>query len=324
MAPIGKEASSRKKRNTTSSFVLGGCVGAILTITCFSISKGMSVSTFDSCAPTKMMALEGNSNSNKAVSGKDDDNDNGWQQIDVFYGNREGMLVSPESNKKWYSQVDQDKLVYKYLGNMENGYFVDLASNDATMISNSYALETFHGWRGLCVEPNTKYWARLAYRKCDIVAAVVSSQRMESIDFNFGKWGSEKIKYKYFDKFENAMGGGIVASGMDNEKVTEETNIIVKRYTVTLGEIFSRHNVPKIIDYLSLDVEGAEYFVLSVFPLEEYKIRILTIERPTNQLKTFLESRDYKYIESIGRFGETIWAHSSEIDRINKIRAAVP
>jgi len=315
MVAIGKETFSRKGI-TTPSFVLGGCFGAILTILMYSLSE--STSTFDRCAAT--IDSKSISTNNKAVSANDD---NGWHQIDVFYGDREGMLTSLKD--EWFSQVGQDKLVYKYLGNLKNGFFIDLASNDATLISNSYALETFHGWRGICVEPNAKYWARLAFRKCNVVAAVVSNNRMEAINFNFGKKGSETVKYTHTSNLENAMGGGIVASGMDNARMTNTNKqLLVKRYTVTLGEIFSRNNAPKMIDYLSLDVEGAEYFVLSVFPWESYQIRIMTIERPTEELKTFLDAKGYKYIETLGDFGETVWAHSSEVDRINKMRGAAP
>tara|TARA_Y100001954_G_scaffold215245_1_gene245355 strand:+ start:400 stop:522 length:123 start_codon:yes stop_codon:yes gene_type:complete len=35
-----------------------------------------------------------------------------------------------------------------------SGYFIDLAANDWQKDSNAYALETFDGWNGLCVEPN--------------------------------------------------------------------------------------------------------------------------------------------------------------------------
>ena len=39
------------------------------------------------------------------------------------------------------------------------GYFIDLAANDWQKDSNTYALEAFDDWNGLCVEPNDVYWS---------------------------------------------------------------------------------------------------------------------------------------------------------------------
>ena len=174
--------------------------------------------------------------------------------------------------REWFSQLGQDKLVYKLLGNLKGGYFVDLESNDATELSNSYALETFHGWNGLCVEANPDYWAQLAFRKCEVVGAVVGQNRMEEIEFNFGNKS----------KLNGGMFGGIVNDAMDNtvKSANADTHILVKRYTVPLKEIFERHGAPKTIDYFSLDVKGAETYVMSGFPFREYKFRTMSIERP--------------------------------------------
>ena len=183
--------------------------------------------------------------------------------------------------REWFSQLGQDKLVYELLGNLKGGYFVDLASNDATEISNSYALETFHGWNGLCVEANAKYWARLAFRKCEVVGAVVGQNRMEEIEFNFGAKSAASVLY-HPRGFEDGMMGGIVNDAMDNtvKSAKADTHILVKRYTVPLKEIFERHGAPKTIDYFSLDVKGAETYVMSGFPFREYKFRTISIERP--------------------------------------------
>jgi hypothetical protein len=252
----------------------------------------------------------------------------GWSQIDVFFGERDQQLLTRNSNQKWFSQVGQDRVVLEILNLQQNGYFIDLAANDATKMSNTYALETFHGWKGLCIEPNPKYWARLAYRKCNVVGAVVGQERLQPIDFNFGKKGSELVIFHpggftdfFKDLFEDGVYGGIVADGFDNQKKTDTTHVLAKRYTVTLQEIFDRYHVPKIVDYLSLDVEGAESFVMSAFPLDDYKIRILSVERPKEDLKRLLSSKGYTHIKNLGTFGEELWGHSSDSAVIGALAA---
>lgn len=49
--------------------------------------------------------------------------------------------------------------------------------------------------------------------------------------------------------------GGIISDKFDNRPVDND-NEAVKYYTVPLETIFQRVNVPRDVDYLSLDVEG--------------------------------------------------------------------
>ena len=77
--------------------------------------------------------------------------DDGWRSVDVFYGRPdllERMLPQDEDGKpvRWFSQAAQDELVSGLLRGKQNGYFVDLAANDATVFSNTYALEQQYGW----------------------------------------------------------------------------------------------------------------------------------------------------------------------------------
>jgi hypothetical protein len=104
--------------------------------------------------------------------------DDGWKTIDVFYGKTQ--LPEDNPNQRWYSQVGQDEIVMALLNNKQGGYFIELAANDALTLSNSYSLERYGQWKGLCIEPNPMYWHDLSrYRTCQMVAAIVGDKRME-------------------------------------------------------------------------------------------------------------------------------------------------
>lgn len=225
---------------------------------------------------------------------KTTNNEDGWKTIEVFYGSTNYTESLLPSNQKFFSQARQDEVILKLLKNKTNGYFVDLAANDATELSNSYALERYFGWRGLCIEPNPKYWYSLTHirKNCQTVGAVVGRNRMEQVDF----------------KFDGLDHGGIVGDGFNNGPHLKHSSS--KEYTTTLLEIFKKFDVPKIIDYLSLDVEGAEEFIMMEIPLKEYRIRILTIERPKEKLRNYLEWYGYKEVLRLSRWGETLWIHS--------------
>ena len=270
-------------------FIMGCFIGGNLNS--FGTSSGTKLPLPDSTVTSVRSTDAGSS------SGVSRDYGNGWHSIEVFYGNSSHFERKLDKDRIWYSQVSQDQTVSKMFREKRNGFFVDLAANDASALSNSYALEKMYGWTGLCIEPNPSYWSDLAYRDCQVVAAVVGKERMEEVLFRF-------VGKEY---------GGIAGEGFDNSLKQDSD----PRYTVTLAEIFKRFNAPKVIDYLSLDVEGAEGFIMENFPLSEYNVSVLTCERPKDPLKALLVKKGYKQFKDLGDFGETLWAHESVMDTLD-------
>ena len=175
-------------------------------------------------------------------------------------------------------------------------FFVDLAANDAVKLSNSYLLEK-NDWEGICLEPNPLYWYRLAsYRKCTIIGAMVGGTPQEDgkdVDVILGKKG---------------VLGGIVGKEMDNKKTEENGE---KRNLVSISTVFQVHHVPNIVDYFSLDVEGAETIVMEHFAWDQFQFKFMTIERPKDDLKAMLVSNGYKQVVQLTIWGETLWIHET-------------
>jgi len=159
----------------------------------------------------------------------------------------------------------------------------------------------------LCIEPNPANWYELAtYRKCTIVGALVGGTEEDEgkvLDVKFGGDGAV---------------AGIVDNNFDNKDRAD-----AKRNIVSIRTIFEKAKVPSIIDYFSLDVEGAETFVMAKFPWDKYKIRFMTIERPKDDLVKLLNEKGYQKLEKIANWGETIWAHESLVWSIDEARKIV-
>jgi hypothetical protein len=227
----------------------------------------------------------------------------GFHSVFVYSNVQEPMIKS-------YSQVNQDNIILRLSqandqkrdrhhnqnSNTPVKYFVDLASNDALQLSNTLHLEQ-NGWNGLCIEPNPMYWYRLAaFRQCTIIGAFVG--------------GTEDGK-EVDVILSNHVFGGIVGQGFDNEKSKSEE----KRNLVTISTIFKESNVPHVIDYMSLDVEGAESLVMRDFPFDDYKVLYFTIERPKDDLRELLMRNGYRSISRrLSGFGETLWFHEKSIE----------
>jgi Methyltransferase FkbM domain len=227
------------------------------------------------------------------TEGKKDVGD-GWKNIYVYYGNH---LSNPRGDS--FSQVYQDKAVLSLLNQKHGGYFVDLAANHAHGLSNSYLLEEYYNWSGLCIEPNSIYWESLSTRKCQVVASAVGGKSFGSVEF----------------RVDNGPLGGIVNEKFDNKPANETTKIL--KQMVPLESIFKTFRVPRQIDYLSFDVEGAEEYIFADFPFNDYFFNILTIERPNDSLKSILFSNNYTLLLQITPWGETIWIRNDLMKGMN-------
>lgn len=130
----------------------------------------------------------------QSVMGENGHRENGWKWAQFFVGNES---LTRNSEKLWYGQVGQDRIIQeKILLGKKSGYFVDLAANDPVSLSNTYALEKFYSWEGICVEVNPIYIWRLALRNCSFVGAVVGSDVSKLVTFHMP-----------FDKNEGGHGG---------------------------------------------------------------------------------------------------------------------
>merc|ERR1712113_719908 len=99
----------------------------------------------------------------------------------------------------------------------------------------------------------------LLERRCRYVQAVVGSPAGTAVDFSF----------------DNPRLGGIIGKNFDNHAGRGR-----KMWTVSLEELLKSSGAPREIDYMSLDVEGAESMVMKDFPWDSYHFLVLTVERP--------------------------------------------
>lgn len=185
---------------------------------------------------------------------------------------------------KFYSQVGQDQhIIKKIFPGKTGGFFIELGACDGKSISNTYALEKYFGWTGLCIEPNDSYWKKLGKnRKCHISHDCVYSDVRE---VEFTKHG--------------VLSG--VTSHIDlHTYVKNEGSVQVKKTTNTLTTLLDAVNAPNVIEYLSLDTEGTEFEILKGLDLEKYKILYMTIEHnfaveKRKAVREHLEARGYVY-----------------------------
>jgi FkbM family methyltransferase len=159
------------------------------------------------------------------------------------------------------SQVGQDKWVIELLNNKKNGYFLDIGAYNGVDISNTYILEKNFNWDGLCIEADP-----------DIFKELIKYRNVKCINYAITN----------IDGYVNFTSNNVLGS------ITKTGKEIPAK---TLKTVLKEYNVPKIIDYISLDIEGSESLALEEFPFNDYKFKIMTVEHnlylgdPTNKNK---------------------------------------
>lgn len=180
------------------------------------------------------------------------------------------------------SQAGQDAWVFGEVFNEKRGgFFLDIGAHDGVTISNTFLLERRYGWSGICIEANPSTFRSLARnRRCTCLNVCLDRQRGE-------------VEFATRDVL-----GGIVDPNLDNNAHAVGSNVI-RLATVPLIEVLDSQRAPNVIDYLSIDVEGAEERVLDSFDFDRYRFNCITIERPSVKLRTLLEAKGYELIKEI-------------------------
>lgn len=161
------------------------------------------------------------------------------------------------------SQINQDIFVISNLHGKKNGFFVEFGATDGIGLSNTFLLEKEYGWNGILVEPG-KNWSK------ELVI-----NRKSKIDFRCVAASSKK--YVMFSETTSPELSTI--SGFENhdqnKRITKSTYSVE---TVSLIDLLTEHDAPKIIDYISIDTEGTEFDILKNFDFDKYKFKIMTVE----------------------------------------------
>lgn len=194
-------------------------------------------------------------------------------------------------NNKYFSQCEQDKFLNEtYFKNMKNGVFVDVGAHNGVLFSNSLFFDN-NDWKGICIEPIPRIFNELI------------KNRPNSINLNCAVCETEGEMDFISLEGHTEMLSGITAftDSRHFSRIQEEIHRhggdyeILKVKTQRLDNILKEYNINHI-NYLSIDVEGAEESVLKSINFEEVFIDIIGFE--DNYADTSLRIR--KYLENKG------------------------
>jgi len=165
--------------------------------------------------------------------------------------------------KSVWSQYGQDIWVAEQF--QQGGFYLDIGAHHANYMSNTRMLDDL-GWRGICVEPlifKNRDWHK---RSCEIVSRAVVPVLPPGGNITF----------------TNCEDGTGVSghSGVSDliDKTTQERRRCsqVSVPAVTMEDLLGK--APRLVQYMSLDIEGAELEILRAIPWRSLCIQSMTVE----------------------------------------------
>lgn len=196
-----------------------------------------------------------------------------------------------------YAQNLEDVMLWRALGNVTDGFYIDVGAADPDQDSVTRAFYE-RGWHGINMEPEPGHYARLcAARPRDITLPIAAADQ-----------AGERTFYA-------AAGSGLSTLEPDLAREAGQGGWPVQAVTVqatTLAAVCEAHAAGHDIHFLKIDVEGAEEAALRGADFDRFRPWIILVEatRPGSQTPShaawepILLAADYRFawFDGLNRF----------------------
>lgn len=198
------------------------------------------------------------------------------------------------NNGRFFSEAGQDMFLDRQVfKGRRGGVFVEVGAHDGVAGSNCLFFEAFRGWTGLMIEPSPSHYAAAAKARsatgieCAIAAEAGTA---EFLDIRRG--------YTQMSGLTASYDGEVLESVEKNPRHEGE---LITVETRPLAEVLDEHGLAEV-DYVSLDVEGAEPAILEGFPFDRIRVKAWTVENRDRdaKLRGLMRGAGYRLAAMLG------------------------
>lgn len=200
----------------------------------------------------------------------------------------------------FHSQFGQDNyLEQNIFKGYKNGVFMDVGAHDGVSLNNTLYFEKNNNWTGINVEPIKSVYDNLVINRptcINLNCAVSNDDGTAEFICNTGYPEMlSGLKSEYDPRHLNRLNNTIVSDGGTTETIWVNTQKI--------ETICDKYNISRI-NYLSIDVEGAEFEVIKSINFDKLFIDVIEFENNYNDVSvpiiSYLESKNYIKIHDSG------------------------
>jgi FkbM family methyltransferase len=193
---------------------------------------------------------------------------------------------APRGARQSFSQAGEDLIMSDILKKMhiERPSYIDIGAHDPVFGSNTYLLYR-NGGRGVLVEPNTAYTAK------------IESKRPRDVCINAGAGKIDGIGTFYaFDRSTRSTFSKHQAE--EWQKSSGQKPVVEKKKIISLNTIVRDHVKNQGLDILSIDAEGVDVEILEGY---NWSIRpkVICVENQDEKVLPILQERGYILVAQI-------------------------
>jgi FkbM family methyltransferase len=181
-------------------------------------------------------------------------------------------------------QCCEDFLVNLLFKKQTNGVYIDIGAHDGIRFSNSYAFSIL-GWKGICVEAHPDYYNICCLNRSNnntkTYNIACSNKDSDEITFYANYRGSLSTLNTNLNEVYKRDYRGYYIDKNYTGKVNNFINGPITIKSKTMNTLIEEHidflNNGNI-DFITIDVDGSEEFVLNGFDILKYKPRVIVFE----------------------------------------------
>ena len=206
---------------------------------------------------------------------------------------KDNMISVRNNNFKFFSQYDEEIILWRFFKNKRRGFLVDVGAADGVRYSNSRYLIKFFDWNGILIEPHPEFQKHLhsIYAKSKNVHLCNYAVANKTQTSNFYMYGKDKHAQvsTLSDEFKQRV---IHTHG---DKYLEP----IKVETMPLKKLLVEYNSPDKIDFMSIDCEGSDMEVLQSMDWVRFEVNLVCIEHSMDKtmLMEYMNSIGYSYYD---------------------------
>ena len=190
--------------------------------------------------------------------------------------------------KKSYAMDNEDTAVLNYFKDKKDGFYVDVGCYHPIHRNNTYLL-------------HKKNWSGINIDTSQFSIDLFNHMRPKDLNYNYAISNRNEIIKLFYQKELSQLS----TTERDQAETVFQGNIKEKEVKAfTLDEVLNRNKYKNSkIDFLDIDVEGADLKVLEGLSFDKFKPELVCIEIHTKEIK---QSDIYKFL--INKSYELLWS----------------
>ena len=190
----------------------------------------------------------------------------------------------------------EDKIIVDYFKNIKNGFYVDAGCYHPTHLSNTHILFT-------------KNWSGINIDLSEFSISLFNHVRPNDVNVNAAVSNTENEITFYYQKDLSQLTTTVKA--ISRERM--QGNIKEKKImALSLNSIINNSRFKnRVIDFLNIDLEGAELSALNSLDFNVYRPKLICIEIID---KNIINSSVFKFLDNLKY--KLIWSSKSKINHI--------